>query len=424
MTSTPPLARRFLLGSLVALFAALLLLPLVQQIGHWLPEKHLNGFRIRTEVFPTWTAKTWRRAEFATAADAWIREHVGLRGWLVHLNRQLRYSLFGQVEPAPLRKRAIVMGKGNQLYENIVLIDALRPPQISPPSMDHFAARLKRIQELLREQGMAFLVILAPNKAIVYPEALPDWARKRVSDSRSDYRPFIRALQAHQVPYLDSLALFRELQPQYPALIAPHAMHWSNMGAWVAWQAAIPLLNQQNILPPIPVPVTEDILFDSPTSMNDELRGQLNLFFSRQTESVPSAYPVVAPLPPGTGSPLHALLIGDSFGMTMMDAMARSGLCSSIHLWFYMSRGKICPPTYDSHTQRCLSMIDGVPDVNRNTDESGRIMLKDKNLVVFVITTFNIDKFSWGFDRLINRLYGDPADNLPLGAEVPVDLEN
>ena len=424
MTSTLSIPRRFLFGSWVTLFALLLFLPLFQQISHWLPEKALSGFRYQTESFPTWTMKTWRRAEFAAAADAWIREHVGLRGWMVQLNRQLRYSLFGQVEPAPLRKRAIVIGKGNQMYENILLIDALRPPQIPPEKMEAFATSLKRTQKLLQEHGMAFLVILAPNKAIVYPDALPRWARKQISDYRSDYRPFMDALQRHNVPHLDTLALFREQQPQYPDLISPHAMHWNNQGAWIAWQSAIPLINQQGVLPEIPVPATEGVVFDSPTSMNDELRMQLNLFFSRHHDPVPSAYPVVAPLPPGTGTPIHALLIGDSFGMTLMDAMARSGLCQDIHLWFYMARGKVAiPPAYDSHERRYLADIQGQEEISRGTDENGRRMLEGKNLVLVVITTFNIDKFCWGFDRIINRLYGNPADNLPLSEDVPVDLE-
>ena len=49
--------------------------------------------------------------------------------------------------------------------------------------------------------------------------------------------------------------------------------------------------------------------------------------------------------------------------------------------------------------------------------ENGRRMLAGKNLVVFVITTFNIDKFSWGFDRLVEQLYGDP-DAVAAGPEI------
>ena len=422
MPSSSSHFRRSLCGILIAVFAAVLLFPLFQQIFHFPREKDLSGIRVRTAEFPAWTPKSWRRGEFAATADAWIRDHVGLRGWLIHLNRQLRYSLFGQLETAPLRKRAIVIGKAPVLFENILMIDALRPPQIPPDQMEAFAARLARTQRLLKDRNIAFLVMLAPNKALVYSEDLPPWARKRVSDANSDYRPFIEALARHQVPCLDALALFRELRPQFPDLIPPHGVHWSHHGAWIAWQRAIALINQQGVLPEIPVPATEQLVQDQATSMNDELRAQLNLFFSAHSAPVRSTYPVAAPLPAGTGPMLDALLVGDSFGLTLLDAMARSGLCRSLQLWFYKLRGRdVTPASFDSHQRLYLRHIRDY-ELGPDPDENGARLLAGKNLVIFVITTFNIDKFSWGFDLLVNRLYGNPAEDALLPRETEVNL--
>ena len=147
---------------------------------------------------------------------------------------------------------------------------------------------------------------------------------------------------------------------------------------------------------------------DKPSSMNRELRDQLNLFFSDHGDLIPSAYPVVNPLSAGQEGQLNALVVGDSFGFTFVDAMARSRLCTAIHFWFYMLRGKGADPGYfDSRELRALPAPSGIGTMPRSI-ENGRRMLAGKNLVVFVITTFNIDKFSWGFDCLVEQLYGDP----------------
>lgn len=423
MTTTPSISRRCVCGVLVSLAAALFLFPFFQHAAHWPADKQLSGFTPRTGAFPALTPQTWLDGSFAKTVDLWASEHVGVRGWLVALNRQIRYSCFGQVEPAPLRKRALVIGKAPVLYENILLLDALRPPQISPEKMEFFAARLRRTQDLLREQGKAFVVVLAPNKALVYPETLPAWARKRVSETNTDYRAFIEALRRHDVPLLDTMALFRELRPQYDDLVPPHAIHWGHQGAWIAWQHAIPLINRQGLLPELPVPETVDVVMDKPSSMNRELRDQLNLFFSDHGDLIPSAYPVVDPLPAGMEPMLNALVVGDSFGFTLVDAMARSRLCTVIHFWFYMLRGKGADPgSFDSRAVRSLPTPSGNGIMSRNI-ENGQRMLKDKNLVVFVITTFNIDKFSWGFDRLVEQLYGNPDAAASAPAEFDEEIE-
>lgn len=423
MTTTPSISRRCVCGVLVSLAAALFLFPFFQHAAHWPADKQLSGFTPRTGAFPALTPQTWLDGSFAKTVDLWASEHVGVRGWLVALNRQIRYSCFGQVEPAPLRKRALVIGKAPVLYENILLLDALRPPQISPEKMEFFAARLRRTQDLLREQGKAFVVVLAPNKALVYPETLPAWARKRVSETNTDYRAFIEALHRHDVPLLDTMALFRELRPQYDDLVPPHAIHWGHQGAWIAWQHAIPLINRQGLLPELPVPETVDVVMDKPSSMNRELRDQLNLFFSDHGDLIPSAYPVVDPLPAGMEPMLNALVVGDSFGFTLVDAMARSRLCTVIHFWFYMLRGKGADPgSFDSRAVRSLPTPSGNGIMSRNI-ENGQRMLKDKNLVVFVITTFNIDKFSWGFDRLVEQLYGNPDAAASAPAEFDEEIE-
>lgn len=424
MQPRPSIPRRVLQGTLVGLFAMVLLMPLAQQTTRIPEDRPLGGFRYRTQEFPQWTCAGWLNNEFAPAADAWIGEHLGLRGWLVMLNRQIRYSLFGQVEAAPLRKRALVIGKPPYLFENILLLDARLPLRVPPDQMEAFAGRLARTRDLLRDRGMAFLVVVAPNKALIYTNALPAWARARISGTNPDQVAFKDALARHAVPVLDTQDMFRDLSSRPPDVVPPHGIHWSHYGAWLTLQQAIPLINRQAVLPALPVPGTEDLVMDTPSSMNDELRGQLNLFSSRHGTPVPSAYPVAAPLPPGAAPMLDVLVVGDSFGFTFLDALARSRLCRTLEFWFYAKNAKAAEPAaFDSREIRGVPRIAGL-EMPPGREAATARLLAGKNLVFLVVTTFNIDKLAWNFDQLVEGLYGDPARALAPAAELPLDLEN
>jgi hypothetical protein len=363
---------------------------------------------------PALTPGSWWRGEFAAAADGWMRERAGMRGWLVKINRQIRYSLFGQVAAAPLQKRSVVIGEAPYIHENIYLAEALRRPVVTPEKMDAFAARLARTQALLNAEGTAFLVVLAPNKALLYPETLPAWARARVADANADFPAFLEALRRHRVSHLDTMSLFRQLRPAFPDVVPPHSSHWSFHGAWLALQSALPIVNRQHVLGDLPVPVTEELIVQQPLSMDGELRAQLNLFFGRHLVPVPAAYPVAGPLPAGSEKKLDALVVGDSYGFGMMDALARSRLCSRVQYLYYMRSGyEASPGSFDSRRERLLSSARGIGRF-RNSEETGRRFLDGKHLVVLVLTSFNIDKYGWGFDRMVERRYGSAAGVPPV----------
>ncbi len=424
MPTQPSIPRRCFCGFLIALFAALLFLPLFQQIIGIPKDQVLLGFQNATDEFPAWSLKSWQKGQFAMETDSWIREHAGLRATLVKVNRQIRYSLFHKMTPAPLPNHALVVGKGDMLHENLYLQEAIHPPRMTPEKMEAFGERLALLQKLLKEQGMAFLVIAAPSKARLFPETLPAWARNHIREEGHDYQMFIRTLKQNQVPHLDTMELFTRLNDDHPELMGTHSAHWSFYGAWVAWQNAIPLINQQQMMPEIPVPKTDEIVWEPAMDMDTEMRGQLNLFFGHHTNAVPGAYPVASDLPPGIEPPVNALIVGDSYGFGLMDALSRSRVCDTVQYWFYMNSFYECPAgSYESRDHRILSCNDKLGHF-RSNDKNGLRFMADKNVVILIMTAFNIDKMTWGFDRMINRLYGDPDDNLPLGSDIPMNPEN
>lgn len=109
---------------------------------------------------------------------------------------------------------------------------------------------------------------------------------------------------------------------------------------------------------------------------------------------------------------MNALIVGDSYGYGLMDALARSRLCQTLQYWHNMNTFYDCEEgSYESREHRILPCHDRLGNFQSN-DENGKRFLAGKNVVIMIMTGFNIDNMSWGFDRLINRLYGDPNDNL------------
>lgn len=415
--------RRGICGVLVAAFVALLLFPLFQQRTQLPADRPLIGVRESTAKLPALTARNWLNGKYSGGAETWVRERAGLRGWLVTINRQIRYSLFGQVAPAPLPRRAVVIGEDPVIHENIYLAEALRRPVVAPEKMEAFGANLARVQALLAEQGAAFLVVLAPQKALLYPDTLPGWARDRAADDNADFPAFLEALRRHGVAHLDTMALFRQMKATHPDVVAPHSAHWSFHGAWVALQHAVPIVNRQEILPELPALATEELIMQQPLFMDDELRLQLNLLFGAHLAPVPAAYPVAGPLGADNEQKLDVLVVGDSYGFGLMDALARSRLCSRIQFLYYLRTAyEAAPGLFDSRRERVLSATRTL-GLFRNSNENGQRFLTGKRLVILVMTSFNIDKFGWGFDRMVERRYGVAGAQPPPADEPPVNVD-
>lgn len=404
MSQSRHLLRTSLQILLIAGFLLLLLTPHLVKATRLVPERQLVGIRIGEEKRPSLTFRDWFSTRYAGQMDRWLRSETGLHAHFIMLNRQIRFQLFGQVTPAPMEKTSVIAGTPPWLHENLYLLEALRRPVIAPDRLDAYVASLADIQARLRRHGKAFVVVLAPQKALLHNGHLPRWARPHVADEHADFPAYLRALRRHGVHHVDSMALFRAMKTNHPHLVPPHGAHWSYHGAWITWLNTLTNVNAQQVIAPVEIPRTDTLRLLPPAGMDDELRGQLNLYHSIYAAPVPARYPVPAALTNTPAPPLHAMVVGDSFGFGLVDAMARAPLCASIRYLYYMRNiYEATPPHFDPSQSPIYSRLRNlgfkkdyaVPDAE---------LMRDVNLVVLVCTSFNIDKFGWGFDRMVKAL--------------------
>lgn len=203
----------------LALAAALILAPLAVMVAF--PE----AARVSEEEgrdlapAPAWPVRLndWLRLPRAT--DAWLRDHFGLRGVLVHaraviLHDWLRGGGNGQV----------LVGRGGRMF--------LRGEGALPQSagllmrermLADTADLIAQVRTELVGRGIGFLYAVAPNGATIQTDSLPDWARN--PGRETEYDRMMGLLRARGVALID-------LRPALRAALAGGDVYFRNDSHW------------------------------------------------------------------------------------------------------------------------------------------------------------------------------------------------
>lgn len=98
--------------------------------------------------------------------------------------------------------------------------------------------RLKTLHQYLESQGITLWVVIAPNKATIYPDKLPEQIKSIPTESRLDR--LIKDLEDNNLPIIvdlrPSLRVARKNQDVY---FSQNNTHWNGYGAFVAYTTII-----------------------------------------------------------------------------------------------------------------------------------------------------------------------------------------
>jgi alginate O-acetyltransferase complex protein AlgJ len=182
------------------------------------------------------TAKALR--EYPARFERFFADRFGMRNALVKLDHWTRAIVFGV---SPISK--VLIGKSGWLYfrgEDSKAFDRwyLGTEPVADATINAIRDELLRRQAFLASRGVAFLVVVVPDKHSVYPEFLPDWAATRATPT-----PFDRLVAA-----LAGDSQLRVVDLRAPLLAAKGAdrlyyrtdSHWNFLGAFAAYEAFMP----------------------------------------------------------------------------------------------------------------------------------------------------------------------------------------
>ena len=370
------------------LFSLFLALPIFQMATGLPPDYVLQG--VENKVVPPnpgWAA--WWNGTLQAEVDAWLNQRIGLRGLLVRTANQVNFTLFGEL---PKRSGTqVLMGRDGMLFEK-VYVDAYNSGGRRPESeLRNVSASTRRLQDRLAAAGIAFLLVIAPSKAEIYPENLPESADVAGRPGRrGNYQNIVEFLRADGVNLLDAHDLFLEWkrEPGIPLLFAKGGTHWNEYGAARVVARIMGRLRDLTgkDLPSVEISgaVTNRTIVESDNDL-----GELVNLWSGRPLAGPQIHPV-AEVRPGSHLP-DILVVGDSFVFTLTNFMDRMGLYRKRDLYYYYNRHYFYPVAPNvALDKRQLDLLEEI---------------RGRDAVVIEVSEYWLPRIGFGFVRDLLRAY-------------------
>jgi len=180
---------------------------------------------------PDFTIQDWLNHRFQDSASKWFSRYFGARGLFVKLGNQVNYSLF---DTSYMNNQSIIIGKQSQLYEAPYINDYCK--LVRPMPLELVEARVKKIaetQDRLGKHGIAFVLLITPSKAAIYPEFIPDIFCSSPKPTNRDYENFVPLLDQYKINYIDGHTITLAAKAREPApVFTQGGTHWNYLGAY------------------------------------------------------------------------------------------------------------------------------------------------------------------------------------------------
>jgi hypothetical protein len=253
----------------------------------------------------------------------------------VRAKNQIEYSLF-DVSGAP----GIAFGRDRRLYEWAYVDEyCARSGTPDARTLADWADRIRDIQDYAASHGKAFLYVITPSKAAVYPEYLPDRpCASRLRGTTTKLPAYERVLEERAIHYLDgSRLLTGERAHQAIELFPRGGTHWNALGAGLAAREAVAILKHQQPLLDLANVSTQWTQSRDPQGTDRDLLNMLNLYWPDADYPVP-AIKHVERQPGQSCRPAQIMEVGGSFLEQINAALLQSGCVPRISYWFYWDR--------------------------------------------------------------------------------------
>jgi alginate O-acetyltransferase complex protein AlgJ len=247
----------------IALFAVMLLVPLATQVIGFTSDVAAENRALAP--FPK--INSLREIKFLPKmSEDYVNDRFGLRKQLVHLDSLMRYSL-------GLGTKDVVIGSdGWFFYTADKLMEQHSGADIfTPAEMENWVRWMEADRDWLAKRGIAFYILIAPDKNTIYPEKLPDYPRGAVT--RIDQ--LAARLHASDLEFIDPRAQLIRAKAAGEMVYFGGDTHWTERGAFYAYQMLMERVVKRF---PFVVPLTlEQFEISYGTPLASDLTAQLTL---------------------------------------------------------------------------------------------------------------------------------------------------
>ncbi len=165
---------------------------------------------------------------FPGAADAYLKDHFGLRQTMIHTQRDLSHPVVYGNESALIGRdgRMFYLGR-NMVRQSAGLV--LRDQKVADA-----ADMLAEMRGALARRGANLVVAVAPNSSTIYQDDLPLWAQKGMR--KTEYDVFLADLAARGIKTVDLRPVMEKARADGEAYLM-HDTHWTARSAVLAFNA-------------------------------------------------------------------------------------------------------------------------------------------------------------------------------------------
>lgn len=276
---------------------------------------------------PVFTVSRYSDSMFQEDFQSYFNDHFGLRDALVSYDSSLLYHVFRTSS----NEKALVGNNGWLFYSaEDMLNEYLHGNTLTATDLENIATYLTQQKNIFEQQGIQFVVLVAPDKETIYPEQMP--RRVPASHDVSTRETFVGYLTANtDVLIVDPTEQLRAVKNR-GRLYYAYDSHWTELGAAVAYE-----LLQQSIKPSIASPELPAPFFETDSQEKD--LADLLFIGDQVSEHVLKSSVEVDPLIQSRFTRydndvmilagdvhdpcMHAVLLRDSFGIQLLPFLAQ-----------------------------------------------------------------------------------------------------
>ena len=222
---------RFHHKSLFALIMAIMLIPPLVKV----PIDYfdfaimpLKGHIVYVE-YPEFSWPGWFEGSYQKEYENYLEDHIGLRNFFVRVHNEIDFSLYRKP-----KNTGIIVGSDDYLYQMDYIDAYLGKTFIGHEAINNKCHKIKAIQDTLSTYGTELIVVLAPGKASMFPEHIPERLLKD-STGINNHDAYHAAFDEYGIKYIDFNTYFREIKDSSPyPLYHKAGIHWNTYGASLA----------------------------------------------------------------------------------------------------------------------------------------------------------------------------------------------
>ncbi len=325
--------KRSLYYYLFAVLMVLLLAPLLQYKFDIIGVKKLKNFTPQAPE-PELTFDSYRSGKFQAQSEKYLSERYGFRPVTIRLYNQYLYTCYKKTCSA-----FFTPGKDGWMYYRPGVLDYygleapkhLKSREKAIEGFEYEIGQMNELRSILKNDfGIEYLTFIAPDKAFIYPEHLPDMDRDTSIMNPADY--FSRRLKETGFPNVDMTAWFKKIKDTTTMeLFKPMDSHWEYMAA-IGYDSLFRFMDSLNNFG-IPKTHVERIT-KTVTSEKQDDEKTLNLLFRNWWHTNSYTAEVSVTTDSTTRKP-KVLFVGDSFIFALESQFPIKQVLKDKEIWFY-----------------------------------------------------------------------------------------